>query len=132
MWFRAAGSVTAVVLALVIMLSFDSARCRGWTLPDQAHTSLWLLIFIIFGPAAGVAVYQARNWEQLAHRMMHGEADQANRFPPTPYEKLLKQDREHLRLTLPHNRILAIVCVGWVLFCTIPLFLIAKSCAAWP
>jgi hypothetical protein len=131
MRLRAAGSVMVLLIALVIMLAFDSPKCPGWRLPDDARTSLWTLIVLIVVPAVVVAVHQARNWDKLAHRVMHGEPEPETKFPPTPFEKLFKHRTDELRLTLPLNRVFAVVAIGWVLFCSIPLILIAGSCVTW-
>jgi hypothetical protein len=86
MKYRAVGSVVAVLSAVVIMLAFD--RPEGWTIPGEAGSSLWTLIILIVGPAAIVAVYQARNWDAMAQRIMQGKPKPQTKFPPTPFERM--------------------------------------------
>jgi hypothetical protein len=117
MKLRAVGSVVAVVAAAAIMLAFD--RPEGWKIPGKAGQSLWTLIILIVGPAAIVAVYQARNWDAMAQRIIHGTPSET-KFPPTLFEKIASK-HEPDPVTFEYNKLFVVLSIGWVLFCASPL-----------
>ena len=126
--------VCLLVAEILILATVDSIRCPGWYLPADRHqTSFWLPVVMIIVSAVAVIVYQARHWDQVVHRVIHGEPEPANKFPETPYEKFSRQyETEEFRNHFPHNRVFVAVAVAWTLFCAVPLFLMAGCGVKWP
>jgi len=126
-------SVVALLVSLVIMLTFESRECPGWVLPGRGGIPLWTLLVLIIVPAVAAAVYRARNWDAFAHRVIHGTPKPETNLPPTPFEKIISsyETDELYAATFQYNKMFLLLGVGWVLFCSMPLLLIAVSCVTW-
>jgi hypothetical protein len=134
--------ILVVELLVLLLVTPDSAKCPGWTIYSKNGSAMpsWVLAGIFTGAPTAWICHVVMRWEQKFSQIMYdgiAYRDKRPKFPNLGFGRnsqlgsggleppelnfeqifLLNADAMFLRM-----------CIGWCLFCAIPLFWIVTSC----
>lgn len=131
----AATCVAWLVCALLILTLVDpsNSRCPGWTIyaGNGQATSLWVLVGMFTALPTIWICFIVLRWKRFSQRVYDSAAGTDRPFP-NGIPKELYDSFYPDPVTFPHNRVFAVVFVGWSLFCTSPLWLMLTNCTNLP
>jgi hypothetical protein len=100
-----------IELLLLAVLDPQSGNCSHWVIfpgkPSETHIGLLVLLFTAL-PTAWICFVSVR-WQRFSEKMIKGI--------------LARPD-----LIMNHNKVFLVVCSGWALFCSIPLWMLVSNC----
>jgi hypothetical protein len=98
-------------LKLLAVLNPRSGRCSDWVIfrgkPSETHVGFLVILFTAL-PTAWICFISVR-WRRFS-------------------EKMFNAILEHADLVMDHNKVWLVVCIGWALFCSIPLWMMLSNC----
>jgi hypothetical protein len=110
-WSSAVCIAWLLLELILLVVSPDKASCPNWTIhpgkPSEVSAQFLVLLFTVL-PGAWLSFNAIRK----------------RRFSQRIYKSIL----EHPELNLNYNHLLLVVCVGWALFCSWPLWFMLSNC----
>ncbi len=100
-----------IEFVLLVFVSPKTRTCAGWTIHagQRSEANAGLLMFIFTALPAAWICWVAFRWRRFSEKF---------------YNSIL----ERPELVLNHNRLWLVVCVGWTLFCSWPLWFTISNC----
>ncbi|HXL14367.1 MAG TPA: hypothetical protein VN941_10450 [Bradyrhizobium sp.] len=143
-----AASICVGILAfelLVLLFVAPSDKCPGWAIyaENGSATSAWIFVGLFTGLPTIWICYVVLRWEQKFSQQMYDAIayrDNRSIFPNLGFGTKPKPDRQQLDPELNFEQIFLLnanalflrVCIGWCLFCVVPLVLMIAKCTSAP
>jgi len=102
-----------LLIELILLAALDpqSGSCSNWTIypgrPSETHVGFLVLLFTAV-PTAWICFIVIR-WQRFS-------------------EKFFKSILQRPDLMMNHNKVWLVVCLGWALFCSFPLWIMLSNC----
>jgi len=142
---RAASVCVGILVIELLVLLFvapSNDKCPGWTIHAENGSGMpaWILAGIFTGGPTVWICYVALRWEQkFSQKVYDGIAYTDNRsiysiFPNFGFGSKIPQEPKSQELNfeqiflLDANAMFLRVCIGWCLFCTLPLLMMITEC----
>jgi len=131
-WAAATCVVWLTIELLVLTLADPSnSRCPGWAIhaKNGEATSLWFLVGMFTALPTIWICFVLLRWKRFSQTVYDTAA---GTYQPFMTPKFLYDRYKPDPVIFPHNLVFVVVCVGWSLFCTGPLWLMLANCTDLP